>query len=214
MTTGFLVSVFWLFSNQGIAGEQQGGNTGRVLQGTSRDLARIDDAGLDQIFVLACCSVVPVPIFVLGHLFTDHSTVDSGVVGDLGQGCAAGANDDVETCGFVFVQAGWLEFERRTKQGHATTWQNPFFNGGTGRVKSVFDASLLFFHFAFGCGTNVQLSNPTRQLGNPFFQFFTIVITGRSSKFPPDLLDSSLDVGRLAESFDDRGVVFVVDVSF
>ena len=111
VTTGLLFGVFRLFSDQGIAGQQQSGNTGGILKSTASYLAGIDNPGLHQVFVLARRGVVAMTIFVFCNFFTDHGPVNTSVVRDLGQRCTTSADDDVETGGFILVQAGWLEFQ-------------------------------------------------------------------------------------------------------
>ena len=77
--------------------------------------------------------------------------------------------------------------------------------------KCVFNAGLLFLHFAFSGSTDVDLSHAASQLGDSFFQLFAVVIAGAVRQFASNLLDASLDVSLLAATFDNRGVVLVDD---
>ena len=51
--------------------------------------------------------------------------------------------------------------------------------GSASRVQSVFHASFLFFHFAFGGRTDVDLGHAAGQFRQPLFELFAIVVAGR-----------------------------------
>ena len=76
-------------------------------------------------------------------------------------------------------------------------------------MQRVFNAGLLFLHLALGCSADVNLRHTTSQLGQPLFEFFTIVVAGGIVDFAADLFDSRLDIVLLATALDDRGVVLV-----
>ena len=104
--------------------------------------------------------------------------------------------------------ATWLEAR---KQSHATTGQNAIFDGRSGCVQGIFDTSFLFFHFALGCRTDVNFGNATGQLGQPFFQFFAVVVARCVVDFASNLVDPAFDFGVLAGGFDDRRFVLAND---
>ena len=70
------------FGDEGVAGEQQRGDAGGVLQGGAGDLGGVDDAGFDQVFVLVGRGVVAFVAFAFGDVFGDDAAVLAGVVGD------------------------------------------------------------------------------------------------------------------------------------
>ena len=104
-----------------------------------------------------------------------------------------------------------LEAERRSQHGHAAARENSLFDGRTGRVQRVLDAGLLLLHFALGRRPDVDLGHAARQLGDPLFELFAIVIAGGRRELVANLIDAGLEVGRLAGPFDDRRVVLVDD---
>ena len=65
MAAAALLVLLGGFGDQGVAGEQQRRDAGGVLQGGAGDLRRVDDAGLDQVFVDVGRGVVAVVAFAL-----------------------------------------------------------------------------------------------------------------------------------------------------
>ena len=84
-----------LFGDQGVAGQQQCGDAGGVLQCGAGDLRGIDHAGLDHVFVDVGRGVIAHCAFHFGHFFADYAAVLAGVAGDLRQRCAAGSQHDL-----------------------------------------------------------------------------------------------------------------------
>ncbi len=147
--------------------------------------------------------------FQVGNLFTDDSSVHTSIVRDLCQRRPAGPDDQVVAHLFVVRQLARLNRTGGSKHSNATTWQNTFFNSGTSRMQSVFDASLLFLHFALGSSTDIDLSNTASQLCDSLFKLFTVVVAGAVFHFPSNLIDTSRNVSLLAATFDDGRIVFV-----
>ena len=65
----------WQFGNHCFRGDQEGGNRGRVLQGATHDLGRIDDALADEIAVLAALRVKALGVLVFLHDLADRTRV-------------------------------------------------------------------------------------------------------------------------------------------
>ena len=62
------------------------GDAGRVLQSGANDLGRIDDAGGDQVAVLALVGVVALAFALhLLDAIDDDGAVDAGVLGDVAE---------------------------------------------------------------------------------------------------------------------------------
>src|SRR5882724_7845611 len=96
-----------------------------------------------------------------------------------------------------------------TGQGHTGAGENAFFDGRTGSVHGVFDASLLLFHFGLGRGTNFDHSHATDQLRQPFLQLLAVVVAGRLLDLAANFFYPAFDLVVLALAFDDGGIVLV-----
>src|SRR5262245_18257714 len=86
---GVLV-VLGLLGDEGVTGLQQRRDRGGVGQGSAGYLRRIDDAGFDEVFVLVGESVEALIAFALDDAFADDAAVFTGILGDHGEGSAAG----------------------------------------------------------------------------------------------------------------------------
>ena len=200
------------FGDQGVAGQQQRRDAGRVLQGGAGDLGRVDDAGLDQVFVLVGRGVVAVVAFAFGDLLADDAAVLAGVVGDLrsaargrrGRRCCSRPPRPAQSPSGLTVAAG-------PQQGDAAAGEDAFFDGRAGGVQGVFDAGLLLLHLALGRGADVDLGHAAGELRQPLFELLAVVVAGGVLDLAADLVDAALDVGALAGAFDDRRVVLVDD---
>ena len=78
-------------------------------------------------------------------------------------------------------------------------------------MQSVFDAGLLFLHFALGGCTDVDLGNAAGELGQTLFELLAIVVAAGVFNLAANLIDPSLDLACLACTFDNRGVVLIDD---
>ena len=67
--------------DEAFGGEQQAGDRRRVLQRGAGDLRRVDDAGLDEVFVLVGGDVVAFVALALLDFLDDDGAFDAGVVG-------------------------------------------------------------------------------------------------------------------------------------
>ena len=71
-------------TNHRFGGQHEAGNRRCVLQGRARDLRRVDDARLHQVFVNVGLSVVAeVSVIVLAYLANDDGAFDARIVDDL-----------------------------------------------------------------------------------------------------------------------------------
>jgi hypothetical protein len=99
--------------DQGVGGQEERADAGRVLKGVAGDLGRVDDAGLDQVGVLILQGIVAEVAFSFGDLGDDDPTVLARVVGDLVKGCLTGFDDDVVANLFIADQTLGLDGRRR-----------------------------------------------------------------------------------------------------
>ncbi len=111
---------------------------------------------------------------------------------------------------FVFI-GGLDRFDggQAAQQRHAAAGHNAFLDGRAGRVQGVFHARLLFLHFGFGRGADIDDGHAAGEFGQAFLQFLAVVIAGRLLDLAADLVHAALDVRALAAAFDDGGVFLV-----
>src|SRR5262249_21548619 len=166
--------------DQGVAGQEQGGHAGGVLQRAAHHLGRVDNAFLDHVAVAVETGVEAVVLVLAFQNLGGHdAAVGAGVFGDLRDRRLAGTHNDVVAHILVVAESLGLQALGGAEQGHAAARQNTFLVGGAGGVHGVFHARLLFLHFALGGGPNVDFGHPARQLGDPLAQLFLIIVAGR-----------------------------------
>ena len=94
--------------------------------------------------------------------------------------CTASAKDNVVTDLLVVLDALHRARPSPTallrKQRDAATGQDAFFDGRTGCVQRILDASLLFLHFRLGRRTDVDLGNAAGEFRQTLFELFLVVI--------------------------------------
>src|SRR5699024_5234702 len=119
----FLVLLFLLLDDQGLGGENQGGDRSGVAQRRAGDLDGVDDSGADEVAVLTGRGVVALTGFEVGDLGHDDVTVLSGVLGDPAQRLDDSALDDVSTGGRIAGQPEVVSAEhlRGVDQSRSTT---------------------------------------------------------------------------------------------
>ena len=91
----------------------------------------------------------------------------------------------------------------------AAARDDAFFDGGPRRVKRVLDARLFFFHFRLGGGADVHLGHAAGEFGQPFLEFFLVIVAGGGFDFAADLFDAALNGFGVAGALDDGRVVVV-----
>ena len=74
-------------------------------------------------------------------------------------------------------------------------------------MQGVFHTGLGLLHFRFGGSTDGNDRHATGQLRKPFLELLAIVLAVGLFDLLADLVDTGLDLGRVAGSFDDRAVV-------
>src|SRR5205085_8937223 len=86
-----------------------------------------------------------------------------------------------------------LERTLRAEQRNAAARHDALFDGRTGRVQRVLDASLLLLHLGFGRGTHVDHRNTAGELRETLLELFLVVIGRRLLDGAADLGDTTLD---------------------
>src|SRR5262249_3651722 len=90
--------LFWLLGDHRLSRHQQSGNRGRILQGGTDHLGRVDDTLGYQVTVLAFLGVVAECISVIvANLADDDRSILTGIDGDLARGRAERFPDDVDS---------------------------------------------------------------------------------------------------------------------
>ncbi len=78
-------------------------------------------------------------------------------------------------------------------------------------MKRIFNTRFLLFHFGLGRSADMNDGHATGEFRQTLLQFLFVVIRRGVVDLTLDLLDASLDIGRLAGAFDDGRVFFVDD---
>ena len=138
--------------NGGFGREHEPGDRSGVLERCACDLCRINDAGLDHVFVgLGLRVVAEGGVLALANFLANNGAFLSGVLSDPTQRLFERAANNLYAQ--VFVSVGELEtFENGgcANKSHAAAGHDAFFDGCTGCVHGVFDTGLLLFHFGLG----------------------------------------------------------------
>src|SRR5438045_2515874 len=82
-----------------------------------------------------------------------------------------------------------------------------FLDGLTGRMHRIIDAILALLHLDFGGAADADYRDAARELGETLLQLLTVVVRGGLLDLRLDLRDAGLDVGLLAGTVDDGGVL-------
>ena len=76
-------------------------------------------------------------------------------------------------------------------------------------MQGVFHAGFLLLHLGLGRGADIDDGHTAGELREALLELLTIVIAGGLVDLAADLVHAALDVGLLAGSFDDGGVLLV-----
>src|SRR5579864_4248485 len=93
--------VLGLVGDDRLGGEEERGDRGRVLEGRAGDLGRVDDAGLEQVLVLARRRVEPEGALEVADALDDDTALVAGVDGDLLERFLHRPGDDAGAGGLV-----------------------------------------------------------------------------------------------------------------
>jgi hypothetical protein len=211
---GVSLLLFWEVCDETFGGEEEAGDGSGVLEGAAGDLGWVDDAGGDEVFELACGDVVAFATFAVFDVFDDESAFDAGVRGERAEGSFDGAADDVCAGGFVTFELEAVEGLLSAEESGTAAGDDAFFDGSAGGVEGVFDAGLLFLHFGFGGGTDVDDGDAAGELGEALLEFFAVIVRGGFLDLALELGDAALDGVFFAGAFDDDGIFLFDDDAF
>src|SRR5216684_3747874 len=199
------------FGHHGFGGDQKRRNRRCVLDRRTNDLGRVDDALRDQVDVFAGLRVETVGVLVLlEDLADDDGAVLACVDRDLAGWPGKRLADDLDA-GLLVVVRGLdaLELLGSTEQGDAAARYDAFINRRTGRMHRVINAVLALLHFDLGRAADADHRDAACELGQTLLQLLTVVVRGGFLDLRLDLADAGLDVGLLAGTVDDGGVLLV-----
>src|SRR5690606_35656038 len=192
--------------------QEQASDGRRVLQREARDLRRVQNTEFEHVAVLARRGVVAVRALAFLHLREHDSSVLTRVGDDLAQRLLDRARQDADAVGLILVRTlELLDGLLRADQRDTAARYDALFDGRTGRVQRVLDASLLLLHLDFGRSADLDHGDAAGELRNTLLQLLLVVVARRIFDLLTNLLDARLDVGCLALAVDDRGVFFLHD---
>src|SRR6266852_7893975 len=199
------------FGDHGFRGDQKPGDRRCILQRRPHNLGWVDDALGDEIDVLAVLGVEAVRVLVLlKDLADDDRPVFARIDGDLARRPGECLAHDLDT-GFLVVvlRAYLLQYFAGAQECDAAAWQDAFLDCGAGRVHRVVDAILALLHLHLGGPADADHCNAAGELRQPLLQLLLVVVGRGLLDLHLDLGDTRFDVGLLAGTVDDRGVLFL-----
>src|SRR6185503_13110481 len=145
------------------------------------------------------------------HLSDNNGTLFAGVGDDLAERLFESAEHDL--CADLLITLKVLDevFYSRgsANQGDAAAWNDAFLNSSAGGVQSVLNASLLFLQLGLSGCANLDDGNAANELCEALLELLLVVVGGGLLDLRTDLLHAAFDVGRLAGTVNDGGVVLV-----
>src|SRR5207253_8842426 len=109
----------------------------------------------------------------------------------------------------VAINAARIDRGEAAYDGHAGTGDSTLLGGCACCVHGVHNATLLLFHFGLGRATHLTYRHATNQLRQPLLQLLAVVVAGGLVDLAADFLYAAFDLGMLALTFHDGGVVLV-----
>src|SRR5579859_7704414 len=193
-------------------GEDQAGNRRRVLQCVAGNLGGVEHPHLHHVPVLTCRGVVAEIALAFSNLVEHHRRLIAGIGDDPAQRLFQSAHYDLDTRVLVVVLALELaDCDAGTNQRDAAASDDAFLDSRTRRVQCIFYASLLFLHFDFGRGTNLDQRDASGQLCDAFLQLFLVVVAGGFVDLLADRLDPAFNGLAIAGAIDNGGL-FLADL--
>src|ERR687898_2402075 len=196
-----------LVGHDGLGGQEQAGDRGRVLQRRADDLGRVDDPRLEHVGVLAGGRVQAVARVEAADLLDHHAALEAGVEGDLLERLLERPADDDRpgrlVAGQVVLGQGLLD----PQQGHAAAGDDALLHRRAGVGDGVLDAVLLLLELDLGGRADLDHADAPGQLGQPLLELLAVPIRVGPLDLLLDLGDPALDVLGRPGALDDRGVV-------
>ena len=196
-----------LVGDDALGGDDVLGDRGGVLERRAGDHGRVDDAGLDQVHVLAGVDVEADAGLLGLDLADDHRALQAGVLGQLAKRLLEGAAHDVGAGRLVAGQLEAVEGLDRVDQDDAATGDDALLEGGAGRLQGVLDAVLALLHLGLGGRADLHHGHAAGQLGQALLELLAVEVRVGGLDLGLDLLDAALDLLGVAGAVDDGGGV-------
>src|SRR4029077_358407 len=178
-----------------------------VLERGPGDLGGIDDAGLEQVAVLALERVVAEAGLEALDVRDDDLAGLAGVVGDLTGGRLERLADDVHADLGVAIELDLVERRDRLQEGGAAAGDEALFDGRAGRRERILDAVLLLLELDLGGRADLDDRDAAGQLGEALLELLAVVVGGGVLDLGLDLAHAALDLVGTAVAIDDRRIV-------
>src|SRR5690606_14498875 len=178
-----------LLDHHALRGEKQARDGRGVLQRRTRDLRRVDDAGLDEVLERIGLRVVAeVHVVVRADTLHDDGALLPRVLRDLAERLLQRAQDDLHAdllVRIIYPEVGELLLDAHER--NATAGDDPLLDGRAGRVQRILHTRLLLLHLGLGRRADMDHRDAARQLREPLLELLTIVIRRGLLDRDPDL---------------------------
>src|SRR5699024_9354189 len=159
-------SLLRLLGDDGLGGQEQTSDGGRVLQSGAGDLGRVDDAVLEPGDVLTGDGVQSDTGSHVLDLVDHDAAFEAGVDRDLLQRLGDGTTHDVGADRLVVLQLQLLQAgDPGLQQRNTTTGQDTFLDRGLGVADGVLDAVLALLELHLGGGAGLDDGHAAGQTG-------------------------------------------------
>src|SRR6476661_4789414 len=211
VATGSGVLVLGLVDDERVGREDHRRDGLGVAQRGAGDLDRVDDAGRDEVAVLARGRVEALAERQLGHLGGDDVALQAGVLGDPAQRLGDGLAHDGRTRGLVTCELEGVDGGGGVDEGGATTGDDALLDRGTRRGDRVLDAVLLLLELDLGVRADLDDADATGELRETLLELLLVPVGVGALDLGLDLVDAAGDLALLAVAVDDRRVVLGED---
>ena len=109
----------------------------------------------------------------------------------------------------VVLRAYLLQYFAGSQECDTAAWQDALLDCGAGGVHRVVDAILALLHLDLSGPADADHRNAAGELRQPLLQLLLVVVGRGLLDLSLDLANTRLDVGLLAGTVDDRGVLFL-----
>jgi hypothetical protein len=179
------------------------------LQCESDHFGWVHYTGFHQIFIGVGIGIVTKSAFAVFYFIDDDRTFRTGIVGNLTKWLLHGTHDDFHPQLLIGFDFHFLQRGQTSNQRNAPARHDPFLYCRTGRIEGIFNPGFFLFHFCLSGRAHVDHRHPADQFGQPFLQFFTIVVGGGLIDLSANLLDPALDGRARTGAVNDGGVVLI-----
>src|SRR4029079_4397570 len=190
--------------DEGVGGEHHRRDRRRVAQRAAGDLDRVDDAGLDQVLVLAGGRVQAHARLEVLHLGDGDLALHAGVLGDPAQRLGRGLAHDARADLLVTLEVEAVDDLDGLDTGAAATGDDALLDGRAGRRDGVLDAVLLLLELDLGVRADLDDADAAGELGEALLELLAVPVGVGALDLLLDLVDPAGDLLVVARAVDDR----------